>query len=71
MQRQDPARATSPRSVPWPLHGQVDVVAVDTTWGELQPLQAASDVRTVGELELIELIDGAPRRGLAHRGLLR
>jgi len=35
--------------------GEVDVVAVDTTWGELQPWEAAPGVRTVGELEIIEL----------------
>ncbi len=52
------ARSTThdPRSVPWTLDGEVDVVAVDTTWGELQPLQAAPGVRTVGELELLELL---------------
>ncbi len=30
---------------------------METTWRELQPLQVAADARTVGELELIELID--------------
>jgi rhodanese-related sulfurtransferase len=45
-----------PRSVPWPIEGEADLVAVDTTWGELQPLQAADGVRTVGELELLELV---------------
>lgn len=29
-------------------------MTVDTTWGELQPLQSALGVVTVGELELIE-----------------
>jgi rhodanese-related sulfurtransferase len=43
--------------VPWPLAGETDVVAVDTTWGELQRLDAAPGVRTVGELELIELVE--------------
>ncbi len=56
MHRQDRARSMSPRSVPWTIEGEADVVAVDTTWGELQPLQAAPGVRTVGELELVELI---------------
>ena len=28
---------------------ELDVVAVDTTWGELQPLKCAPDVPTVGE----------------------
>ncbi|MDQ6650462.1 MAG: rhodanese-like domain-containing protein [Actinomycetota bacterium] len=43
--------------MPWPVEGETDVVFVDTTWGELQPLLAAPDVRTVGELELVELVD--------------
>ncbi len=42
--------------VPWPVDDEIDVVAVDTTWGEIQPLEAASGVRTVGELELIRLV---------------
>lgn len=46
-----------PRSVPWPIEGEADLVAVDTTWGRLQPLQAADGVRTVGELELLALVD--------------
>jgi rhodanese-related sulfurtransferase len=45
-----------PRSVPWPIEGEADLVAVDTTWGELQPLEVAAGVRTVGELELLELV---------------
>lgn len=32
------------------------MVLVDTTWGELQPLQCAPGVVTVGELELTELV---------------
>jgi rhodanese-related sulfurtransferase len=39
------------------VEGEVDVVAVDTTWGELQRLEAAPGVRTVGELELSELVE--------------
>ena len=57
LRRQDRARQEHPRSVPWPLEGQTDVVAVDTTWGELQRLEAGPGVRTVGELELVELLD--------------
>ena len=45
-----------PRSVPWAVAGELDVVAVDTTWGELQPLQCAPDVQTLGELEVLELV---------------
>lgn len=54
-QRADRVRDQHPRSVPWPLVGEADVVAVDTTWGELQPLVVAPGVRTVGELELLDL----------------
>lgn len=43
--------------MPWDVPGEVDVVVVDTTWGELQPLQVAPGVRTVGELELLALAD--------------
>lgn len=43
--------------MPWPVANEPDVVAVDTTWGELQPLEVAPGVRTVGELELVELVD--------------
>lgn len=39
------------------MEDEVDVVAVDTTWGELQRLEAAPGVRTVGELELTELVE--------------
>ena len=49
-------RSQGPRSVPWAVAGELDVVAVDTTWGELQPLQCAPDVLTVGELEVLELV---------------
>lgn len=32
-----------------------DHVEVDTTWGEVQPLSPVPGVRTVGELEMVEL----------------
>ncbi|MDP3711311.1 MAG: rhodanese-like domain-containing protein [Mycobacteriales bacterium] len=41
--------------MPWPLEVESDLVAVDTTWGELQPMEVAPGVRTVGELELLAL----------------
>lgn len=50
-------RVEGPRSVPWPIDGEADVVAVDTTWGELQPMEVAPGVRTVGELELLALVE--------------
>jgi rhodanese-related sulfurtransferase len=56
VERRDRTREVDPRSVPWPVEGEVDVVAVDTTWGELQRLEAAPGVPTVGELELVELV---------------
>lgn len=49
-------RDADPSSVPQPIDGEADFVAVDTTWGELQPLQPLAGVRTVGELELAELV---------------
>jgi rhodanese-related sulfurtransferase len=55
--RRERARDEHPRSVPWPAEDETDLVVVDTTWGELQPLTAAPGVRTVGELELAELHD--------------
>ena len=57
MQRQDRTRQHQPCSVPWPLDGEPDVVAVDTTWGILQRLHAAPDVPSVGELELLEMVN--------------
>lgn len=44
-----------PQNVPVPT-GQ-ERVAVDTTWGQVQPLQPVPGIPTVGELELIELVD--------------
>src|SRR5690242_7915389 len=52
LRRRPRTRQQPPRSMPW----TVEVVAVDTTWGELQPLEIAPGVRTVGEAELVELV---------------
>ncbi len=52
------SRSEDPRSVPWEVEGETELVAVDTTWGELQPLEVEPGVRTVGELELLDLVDG-------------
>ncbi len=57
MQRRERTRDEKPRSVPWPMEGERDVVAVDTTWGEMQRLEAAPGVATVGELELGEMVE--------------
>ena len=57
MRRRERARVQDPRSVPWPLDGEPDVVSVDTTWGVLQGMHAAAGVPTVGELELTEMVE--------------
>ena len=57
MQRQQRATDHEPRSVPWPVPDEPDVVAVETTWGELQRLQSAPGVVTVGELELVKMAE--------------
>ncbi len=56
MQRNDRTRHQGPRMMPWPVKDEDDIVAADTTWGKLQPLEAAPGVQTVGELELMELV---------------
>lgn len=54
-------RSEDPQMMPGPVEGQRDLVTVDTTWGELQPMEVAPGVRTIGELELIELAaEGVP-----------
>jgi rhodanese-related sulfurtransferase len=53
--RRERTREQDPTSVPQPLPGEADLVVVDTTWGELQPLVVAAGVQTVGELEVIAL----------------
>ncbi len=53
-------RSQDPASVPAAVEDEPDLVVVDTTWGELQPLQCAPGVVTVGELELLEHVrDGS------------
>lgn len=54
VERTERSRKDEPQMVPQPVRGEPDLVQVDTTWGELQPLQSAEGVRTVGELEVIE-----------------
>ena len=55
MERRERSREEDPQSVPRDLPEE-DLVVIDTTWGEIQPLEAAPGVRTVGELELLELV---------------
>lgn len=49
-------RSQDPRSVPWVIAGERDIVAVDTTWGSLQAIQCAPGVQTIGELELVDML---------------
>ena len=56
LKRHPRKRSQDPRGVPWTLAAEVDVVVVDTTWGEMQPLQCAPGVRTVGEVEVVDLL---------------
>jgi rhodanese-related sulfurtransferase len=57
LQRHDRTRDDDPRSVPSAAEGEVELVLVDTTWGTLQPLEAAPGVPTLGELEVAELVE--------------
>lgn len=38
--------------VPQPFSGETGLVIVDTTWGKIQPIKIAENVRTVDELEV-------------------
>lgn len=50
-----------PQVVPQPVQGEPGLVQVDTTWGNIQPMQVAEGVRTVGEMEVIaHLEQGLP-----------
>ena len=48
------ARRAHPQRVPRAVDGQPGMLAVDATWGVIQPISLAPGVRTVGELEVIE-----------------
>lgn len=56
LSRRPRARSDDPQNLPTPT-GAADLVSVDTTWGEVQPLQPVAGIRTVGELEVQELVD--------------
>lgn len=43
-----------PQMVPQPVEGEPGLVQVDTTWGAIQPLKVAQEVRTVDEMEISE-----------------
>lgn len=55
IRRLEPTGEASP--VPLRDPARPDRVVVDVTWGTLQPLIAATGVRTVGELEVIEHLE--------------
>ena len=57
LQRQPRTRTGDPQNLPTPLAGETDLVTVETRWGKVQPLHPFPDVVTVGELELIALVD--------------
>ena len=45
-----------PHGVPWPLEQEPDLVVVETTSGQLQLRHPVLGVRTVAELEVLELV---------------
>lgn len=47
------ARRAEPLMVPQPLPGEQGLIVVDATWGQINPIELAPGVRTVGELEVI------------------
>jgi rhodanese-related sulfurtransferase len=44
----------STQMVPQPVSGEPGLVIIDTTWGEIQPIEIAENVRAVDELEVHE-----------------
>ena len=56
LSRLDRTRSGEPQNLPRPTE-DADVVTVDTTWGVLQPLQPVPGIRTVGELEVADLVE--------------
>lgn len=56
LSRLDRTRTGEPQNLPRPT-GAPDIVTVETTWGALQPLQPVPGVRTVGELEVADLVE--------------
>jgi len=56
LHRSERRRTADPINVPTPVPEQADLVTVDTTWGQLQPLHPFPTVPTVGELEVLDLL---------------
>lgn len=44
-------------TIPQPVEGKPGWLMVDTTWGKIQPIQAAEGVETIGELKVIEHLE--------------
>lgn len=66
------SRTAKPMRVPEPLEGRRGLVVVDSTWGQINPIELAPQVRTVGELEVIghieegkPLVDSRPNEAYA------
>ncbi len=60
--------------VPEPLEGHPGLFIIDATWGQINPISLAPQVRTVGELEVIDhleaggqLIDSRPEEAFAKQ----
>lgn len=47
-------RRDDPQRLPQPVDGEPGLFVVDGTWGKIAPISLRPDVRTVGELEVIE-----------------
>ncbi len=45
-------KRTGTQMIPQPVKGEAGLVQVDTTWGKIQPIKIAENIRTVEELEV-------------------
>jgi len=54
--RSSRVRSEKPQNVPQSA-GEPDLLVVDATWGEVQPLEPVPGLPAVGELELIALVE--------------
>jgi rhodanese-related sulfurtransferase len=48
-------RPGDPQNVPRPT-AEPEIVTVETAWGKVQPMQPVPGIRTVGELEVVEIV---------------
>jgi rhodanese-related sulfurtransferase len=51
-------RRADPQRLPQPVTGEEGRYLIDACWGTVQPMQLVDGVRTVGELEVVEHIQG-------------